>query len=127
MEIGTWEGPTSTIGQQLKKGEERLFDSNTCRKGVRVSNINAIYLYSDSTKSDMIYYESRYLNNLSTEKNIINISKRWKETQLDVGLAKEYFDYYKNIEELYKLTFTFTDEFLDEVRELTGFGVTILV
>ncbi|MBP5473930.1 MAG: hypothetical protein J6X92_04120 [Bacteroidales bacterium] len=50
--------------------------------------------------------------------NVLFVNDSWEETQLDLSLAKRYFEYrYKDIEELYKMTFTFTDEFLDEVRE----------
>ncbi|MBO7522310.1 MAG: hypothetical protein J6T30_00455, partial [Bacteroidales bacterium] len=66
-------------------------------------------------KSNLIYYET--LNDKKTEKRILSLYN-WEETQLDLSLAKRYFEYrYKDIEELYKMTFTFTDEFLEEVRE----------
>ncbi|MBO7522312.1 MAG: hypothetical protein J6T30_00465 [Bacteroidales bacterium] len=104
-----------TIEKQLNIGEERFFLGRICRRGVRGSDIYAIFLYSDSTKNELIYFESLYDTDHSERKII---GWQWKEEiQLDVGLAKEYFEDYKDIEELYKLTFTFTDEFLEEVRE----------
>ena len=110
-----WGSTKETIEQQLDKGEEKFFGGNICREYIRIFDINAIHLYSDSTKSDLIYYET--LNDKKTEKRILFLYN-WDETQLDLSLAKRYFEYrYKDIEELYKLTFTFTDEFLEEVRE----------
>ena len=109
------ESTKETIGQQLDIGEERFILGRICRRGDRGSDIEALYLYSDSTKNNLIYYETRYIKDY-TERRILGW--QWKEEiQLDVGLAKEYFEDYKDIEELYKLTFTFTDEFLEEVRE----------
>ena len=103
---------TVTSERQLNIGEEQFFFRNTYQAAP--DDIGAIYLYSDSTKNDLIYYESIFVNDHTEE---IRIIKHWEKTQLDVSLAKEYFEDYKDIEELYKLTFTFTDEFLEEVRE----------
>ncbi|MBO7522313.1 MAG: hypothetical protein J6T30_00470, partial [Bacteroidales bacterium] len=63
-----------TIGKQLNIGEERFFLGDTYQAGA--DNIGAIYLYSDSTKSNLIYYESIYVND-QTE---IRIIRHWEKT-----------------------------------------------